>query len=254
MISSSVPNSARFAVLRLGLSAGFALAAAPASLAFTLRMTPTQPAAVINIQAEAANSSKVDQLVGLAAIQSDLQLGLLFLQESGTEAAAPFLARPVAATWPAIKDSILAASGTDLGPLLAQLQQGADAAAVYESYVDVSVGLAKTRTALAPTSADTVAAILTQIRQAAAGLNAAGPTDAEAYRQAWAMLMTTRNQLDLLSRDPDQAVAKAVGEVAVAMDDLILALPYPVTADPVTLDPAQVLDAIKPLEAVAGGV
>lgn len=247
------PKSARSTVLRLGLATALALAAAPASWAFTLPMTPTPPAQAIEVQAEAANTGKVDQLVALAAIQSDLQLGLLFLQESGAEAAAPFLARPGAETWPTIKDSIMAAGGTDMGPLLAQLQ-GGDAAAVYEGYVQVSVGMAKTRTALAPSTADSVAAILTQSRQVAAGLNAAGPTDAEAYRQAWAMLMTTRNQLDLLSRDPDQAVVKAVGEVALAMDDLILSLPYPVTAEPVMLDPAQVLGAIKPLEAVAGGV
>jgi hypothetical protein len=253
MILSAAPKSARSAVLRLGLATGLAFAAT-ASTAHTLPMVPSPLARGILIEAEAANADKVDQLVALAAIQSDLQLGLLFLQESGVEAAAPFLAHPGTETWPAIKDSILAAGGTDLTPLFAELQQGGDAGKVYESYVQVSVGLAKTRTALAPSSADAVAAILTQMRQVAAGLNAAGPTEAEAYRHAWAMLITSRNQLDLLSRDPDQAVVKAVGQVAQAMDELILALPYPVTADPVALDPAQVLEAIKPLEAVAGGV
>jgi hypothetical protein len=247
------PKSARSTALRLGLAAGLAVAGT-ASAAFNLPMMPSPKAQGGLIEVEAANADKVDQLVALAAIQSDLQLGLLFVQESGVAAAAPYLARPTADTWPAIKDGILAAGGTDLGPLLAAMQAGADVAVVYESYVQVSVGMAQTRTALAPTSADAVAAILTQMRQVAAGLNATGPTEADAYREAWAMLMTTRNQLDLLSRDPDQAVVKAVGEVALAMDDLILSLPYPVTADPVALDPALVLDAVKPLEAVAGGV
>jgi hypothetical protein len=244
---------ARQTALRFALATGLVLAAT-ASSAFNLPLTPSPPTGAAVIQAEASNVAKVDQLIALATIQSDLQLGLLFLQESGAPAAAPFLARPATETWPAIKDGIVAAGGTDLGPLLATLQAGSDSAAIYESYVEVSVGMAKTRTALAPSTADSVAAILAQTRQVAAGLNAAGPTEAEAYRQAWAMLMTTRNQLDLLARDPDPAVAKAVGEVALTMDDLILSLPYPVTADPVMLDPAQVLDAVKPLEAVAGGV
>jgi hypothetical protein len=244
---------ARSTALRFALATGFAFAAT-ASSAFNLPMFPSSPGRTAVIQAEAANVAKVDLLTALAAIQSDLQLGLLFLQESGPPAAAPFLARPATEKWPAIKDSVIAAGGTDLGPLLTALQAGSDSAAIYESYVEVSVGMAKARTALAPSTADSVAAILAQTRQVAAGLNVAGPTEAEAYRQAWAMLMTTRNQLDLLVRDPDPAVSKAVAEVALAMDDLILSLPYPVTADPVMLDPAQVLDAVKPLEAVTGGV
>ena len=243
---------ARHTARRLALAGGLALAAT-ASFAFTLPMTPS-PIRADLVHTEAANADKVGQLVALAAIQSDLQLALLFVQESGAPAAAPFLVRPATETWPAIKDGILAAGGADLGPLQAAIQAGSDSAAIHESYVELSLGMAKTRTALAPSTADSVAAILAQTRQVAAGLNPAGPTEAEAFRQSWAMLITTRNQLDLLSRDPDPAVVAAVGKVAMAMDDMILSLPYPVSGDPVALDPAQVLDAIKPLETVAGGV
>ena len=110
---------ARHTARRLALAGGLALAAT-ASFAFTLPMTPS-PIRADLVHTEAANADKVGQLVALAAIQSDLQLALLFVQESGVPAAAPFLVRPATETWPAIKDGVMALNHAQFEALFAGL-------------------------------------------------------------------------------------------------------------------------------------
>jgi hypothetical protein len=246
-------SSASFPLLRTALVVALALT----SLSASAQVRPAQPMPVAPtplVPAEAADADTVKLLMGLADIQSDLHIGMLFLQQSGVNAAAPYLARGSKDHWPAVKDGILAVGGPDIAPALAELEKGGDPITVNKRHAEVSVGIAKARTALAPTTADQIAAIVAQGQAIAAKLNAAGPTDAEAYRDAWSLLLTTRDNLDLLRRDLDPAVVAAVGEVARAIDDLILSMPDPTSSAPATLDPAQVLAAFKPLADVAGTV
>lgn len=240
-------------LLRAGLAAAVAVTGFAASAQVRFVQPMAMPALVL-IPVEAANADKVKLLVGLTAIQSELQIGILLLQQSGTEAAAPYLARASKEFWPSIKDGILAAGGPDLAPDLAELEKGGDPLSVNKRLAQVSVGLAKARAALAPTTADQVGAIVAQGEVMAASLNPAGPTDVAVYRDVWSLLLTTRTSLDLLMRDPDPAVVDAAGAVALALDDLILSLPDPSATAPVAMDPAQVQAAFKALADVAGGV
>lgn len=221
------------ATLALCLGLGFGFGFGHAALGQVVVPQPQNPVRG-PVPAEAAQAEKVRLLVGLAEIERDLPLGFLGFGEGGASAA-------LQATWPAISDGILAASGPDLGPLLAQL--AGDPAA----FAPVSVALAKARTALAPTASDLIAAILAQGELVAATLNPAEPTDAPAFRTAWAGLIVARGQIDLVLRDADPAVVKAATEAAVALDDLILALPDPTLPAPVALEPAAILGALKPL-------
>jgi hypothetical protein len=195
--------------------------------------------------AEAATAETVRLLTGLAKIEADLQLGLLYQHEGLTHPKGSPFTWPRAETWPAIKDGIIAAGAADLEPLLAQLETNGDAA----TFAEVSVGLAKARTALNPTTEDLVVTIAGQSRAIAAGL---GATTADDYQSAWSLLMVTRGHVDLLARNPDPEIAKAAAGIAMALDDLIISAPYPTQTSPAGVDATAILDAAIALESVGG--
>ena len=68
------------------------------------------------------------------------------------------------------------------------------------------------------------------------------------------MLMVARSQVDLLVRDADPAIAKAAGEMALVLDDVILSMPDPNQPAPITVDAAPFQAALGKLEALAGSV
>jgi hypothetical protein len=83
---------------------------------------------------------------------------------------------------------------------------------------------------------------------AAAKINAAGPTAVPAYQDAWAIVMSARGELDLLMRDADPTIAKLAKEEAMLFDDLIISLPDPHQPSPVAVDIGLFNDLVSRLE------
>jgi hypothetical protein len=183
--------------------------------------------AVVEIRIEASSVEIVKLLAGIGEIRADLQLGLLFLEESLARPEGSHFADPRADIWPKIKDGILAAGGEDIEPLLLTLESAADRDAVMAAYLEVEKALAKTRQALKPTAADVLLSLLEMSKDAEVLINPTGPTDLVAYQSAWGILMSARGELDLLLRHEDPAIAELAKEEAMAFDDLILSMPDP---------------------------
>lgn len=105
-----------------------------------------------------------------------------------------------------------------------------------------------------PFAEDKLLPIVLQARAVADEINPTGPTEVQNFRDASALLMVARNEIDLQFRSEEAAIAKAAKEMALAFDDVILSMPDPNAAGPVSFDPAPILAAIGVLEGLAGSV
>lgn len=206
------------------------------------------------VEGTAEGPELVALLAGLAKIESDLQLGLLFMVDGLSSPEGSHFSHPLAETYPAIKDGLAAAGVKDLEPLLAALEAGGDKDTVMAAYKAATAGLMEARSVLRPSPSIMLQAIVTKTRDALAEINADGPTEVNNYQDAWAMLMVARTNLDLLVRSDDPAVAKAAEGLILGFDDIILTMPDPNISAPITFDPAPIAALLSQLEAAAGSV
>lgn len=244
-----------------GSLAGCAAVAAVSCLVLTsvasaqvFRFEVLGPATVVRAQAAASNPETVRLLLGLAKIESDLQLGMLFLQEGLANPEGSHFSHPRVETWPGIKEGVIAAGGPDLEGILQKLEGGGGKDAVLANYTAALGAVMKARSALNPTDQDIIQSIVAQAKAVVGEINASGPTAAQDFQDGWAMLMVARTQVDLLLRNQDPAVAKAAAEMAMALDDVIISMPDPAQSAPVLFDPAPILAAVSKLEGMAGSV
>ncbi|OYX26468.1 MAG: hypothetical protein B7Z10_03180 [Rhodobacterales bacterium 32-66-7] len=240
------------------VAAGFATAfagalalAGPASaqMLHTEALVPPGPDLV---EGEVRNLDTVLLLTGLAKIESDLQLGLLFLSDGLTSAEGSHFSRPRAETLPAIRDSLIKAGVADLEPLLLALEAAADSAAVDAAYKDAVGAIMMARSVLQPTGQERLRSIVAQVRLVASEINPTGPTELARYQQAWAMLLVARGDIDLLGRDADPVIANAAKRMAKTMDDIILSMPDPNASGPVAFDPSLIQQTIMQMAVLAG--
>ncbi len=204
------------------------------------------------VQAAPENAETVRLLSGLAKIESDLQLGLLFLADGLQNPEGSHFFHPRRETYPGLRDGLIAAGIEDFEPLLVALEAGGDKAAVMQSYTAVIGSLMQARATLAPAPRDMLLSIIDLAKAAADEINPEGATDVQKFQDAWAMLMVARNQLDLLMRADDAAVATAAQRMATAFDDVILSMPDPNAKAPVTYDPSALILVIQSAEALVG--
>jgi hypothetical protein len=212
----------------------------------------TQPVGPTLAQATLGSPETVRLLTGLAKIESDLQLGLLFLKDGLTNPEGSHFTHPMAETYPGIKDGLAAAGAADFAAQLVALEGGGSEETVMAAYSAAVLGLMQARSTLRASPRDLLVSIVEQTRAVVAEINPEGPTDAADYQDAWAMLMVARTQIDLLSRNEDQAIVEAAKGMALTFDDIILTMPDPNTQGPVAFDPAPIVEAIGKLELLAG--
>lgn len=251
-------NPVRFAFLlpgcRITLLSLAVCTSASAALAQGFRVDTLRPLAPVLVEAPASSPETVRLLTGLAKIQSDLMLGLLFLQDGMVSAEGSHFSHPRAETYPGLKDGLLAAGVADFEPQLVALEAGGDNETVLAAYAAANAAVMGARSGLHPSDRDVLQSIVEQVRAIADEINPAGPTEVANYQDAWAMLMVARNQVDFLMFSKDSNVIGAANKMAITLDEIILSMPDPNTSAPVTLDPAPILQAIGALEGLAGGV
>lgn len=238
----------------LGVLSAALFALAPSADAQAFRVEIPVPTGPILAEATAGNPETVRLLTGLAKIESDLQLGLLFLKDGLVDPEGSHFTHPRIETLPALRDGLAAAGVADIEPFLVALEAGGDEDAVMSAFTAATGALMKARSILRPSTKDMLLSIVDQARAVAAEINPTGPTELANYQDAWAMLTVARTQIDLLVRNEDPAVAKAARDMALAFDDVILSMPDPNAGGPVTFDPAPILAAIGILEGLAGSV
>lgn len=227
--------------------------ALPVSAQVVRGVIPAEPVFVL-AEASATNPETVRLLAALGKVESDLQLGMLFMQDGLTNAEGSHFTHPRHETIPGIKDGLAAAGVADIEPLLVTLEGGGDAATVTANYQAVITALAMARSTLAPTNRDLLLSIVAQAEAVVGEINAVGPTEVNNYQDAWAMLMVARGQVDLLMGDSDAAIKSAATEMALALDDVILSMPDPNVAAPVEFDPAPINALKEKMEALAGTI
>lgn len=208
--------------------------------------------AVVAVKLEAGDI--VGLLSGLAKIEGDLQLGMLFLQDGLTNPEGSHFSHPRAETYPEIKDALLAAGIADFEPQLIALEAGGDKAVVMAAYTDAVAAVMGARSTLQPSARDMLLSIIAQAQAVAKEIDPSGMTEPDNFQDAWAMLMVARNQIDLLMRDPDAGISAAAKDMGLALDDIIISMPDPNVSSPVSFDRAPLLDLISRLEAAAGAV
>lgn len=212
--------------------------------------TPT----VIRVEGEAQSADTVMLLASLGKIESDLQLGMLFLVDGLVNPDGSHFTHPRIETYPMIKDQLIAAGVADFEGLLEKLEGGGDSATVTAAYTDVVTALAKARSTLNPSTKDMVLSIVEQARAVVDEINPAGPTEVNNFQDGWAMLMVARGQVDLLLGDADPAIVQAATDMGTAMDDVILSMPDPAVTAPVEFDPAPIAALLAELEGLAGAI
>jgi hypothetical protein len=237
-----------------GLAAILAVTLAPGGHAQIDRPKAVIEPALILAEASATNPETVRLLAALGKIESDLQLGMLFMQDGLTASEGSHFAHPRVETFPGIKDGLAAAGVADIEPLLAALEAGGDAATVTANYQAVITAIMMARSTLKPTNHDVMLAILAQTEAVVGEINAAGPTEAANYQDAWSMLMVARYQIDLLLGDTDPAVVSSATDMGLAMDDVILTMPDPAVNGPVEFDPAPLVALKARMEELAGTI
>lgn len=238
--------------LTVALTASVALALPATAQAFRTEAL-TAPTATL-VEGEAANAEIVLLLTGLAAIERDMMLGMLFLQDGLTSTVGSHFTHPRQETWPNIKDGLAAAGIADFEALLVTLEGATDKAAVTEAQKAVTVAVLTTESHLKPSDIDKVQAIVAGLRAAHDRFNAVGPTEVVDYQDGWAALLIERGKVDLLAHSADPVVAKAALDMGMAMDDVILSMPDPAVNAPVDFDPAPVAALLARIEALAGAV
>jgi hypothetical protein len=209
---------------------------------------------VIRVEGEAPNAETVMLLTGLAAIERDMMLGMLFLQDGLTSTVGSHFTHPRKETWPGIKDGLAAAGIADFEALLTTLETETDQAAVTAAYMEVNSAVLQAQSALHATEHDLVLAIVEGVRAAHDRFNAAGPTEVVNYQDGWAGLMIERGKVDLLMQSTDPALAKAAGEMGMALDNVILSMPDPAINAPVEFDAAPIAALLAQLEALASTI
>lgn len=206
----------------------------------------------VQVEGEVRNLDTVLLLTGLAKIESDLQLGLLFLTDGMVSAEGSHFSRPRAETLPVIKDALLKAGVADIEPMLVALEAAADSVAVEAAYKDAVGAIMMARSVLQPTAQDRLRSIVAQVRLVASEINPAGPTDLESYQEAWVMLLVARGDIDLLGRDADPVIANAAQKMGLIVDEIILSMPDPNAAGPVAFDPKLIQQTIMQMAVLAG--
>jgi hypothetical protein len=205
-------------------------------------------------QATAPSEETVRLLTGLAKIQSDLMLGLLFLQDGMVSAEGSHFSHPRAETYPGLKDGLIAVGIADFEPQLIALEAGGSKETVLAAYAAANGAVMQARSTLRASDRDLLTSIVEQARAIAAEINPAGPTAVESYQDAWAMVMVARSQTDLLLFSADPKVATAAKKMALTLDDVIISLPDPNVSMPVEVEATLILEAVGALEGLAGSV
>jgi len=239
----------------VALSLVFGLGQPAAAQAFkTEALVPLAPHPMgpILAEGEAAVSETARLLTGLTAIERDMMLGMLFLQDGLTSTVGSHFTHPRKESWPTIKDGLAAAGIADIEPLLVALEAETDAAAVTAASNNVTTALLTAQSALKPSDQDRIMAILAGVRAAHDRFNPAGPTEVVDFQDGWAGLIIERGKVDFLLKSADPVVAKAAQDMGRALDDVILSMPDPGVTAPVDFDPAPVSALLSQLEALAG--
>ena len=216
--------------------------------------TPAVAAGPLLVEGTKPSGEVIALLSGLAKIESDLQLGMLFLADGLTNPEGSHFGHPRAETYPALKDALARAGIVDFEAQLVTLEAGGDSATVTTAYTEAIAAIMGARSVLRPSAQDMLLSIVDQTRAVVGEINPEGPTELANYQDAWAMLLVARNQLDLLVRGQDAAVAEAAMKMALVFDDIILSMPDPVASAPVAFDRAPLIEAIAALEGFAGSV
>lgn len=224
------------------------------SLAQINQMAPAPKPAISLVEAISTNPETVRILAALGKIESDLTLGMLFMQDGLTNPEGSHFAHPRIETLPAIKDGLSAAGIEDMEPLLVTLEGGGDAATVTENFQNVITAIMLARSTLKPSSRDLLLSIVAQTEAVVGEISTSGPTEVNNYQDAWAMLMVARGQVDLMMGDPDPAVVSEATEMGMDMDNVILSLPDPNVSAPVEYDPAPILTLEAKMEALASKI
>ncbi len=206
------------------------------------------------VEAEAPQTETVLLLTGLAAIERDMMLGMLFLQDGLVSTVGSHFTQPRLETWPGIKDGLASAGIADFEGLLITLEAETDKAAVIEAQKAVIVAVLQAESALRATDQDRILAIVAEVQGAHDRFSPTGTTDVVDFQDGWAGLIVARGKVDLLMKSADPAVAKAALDMALAMDEVILALPDPAVSAPVAFDPAPVAALLARVEALATSV
>lgn len=209
---------------------------------------------VVLAEASATNPETVRLLAALGKVESDLQLGMLFMQDGLTNPDGSHFTHPRKETVPEIKDALAAAGVEDFEPLLVTLETGGDAATVITNYQSVITALIVARSTLKPSNRDLLLSIVAQTDAVVGEINAAGPTEVNNYQDAWAMLMVARGQVDLLLGDADPSVVQAATEMGSALDDVILSMPDPAITAPVEFDPSPIVTLRAKMDELAGTI
>lgn len=259
MLSNTrIDASCRHGTLRVGtgalllaLSLGGAFGTGAQAQIVLPKFTPSSPAFAVEV--EATTSDKVALLHGLALIESDVHLGLLFAVEHMADPTGSHLSDPINTTWPEVKDGFLAAGIEDFSGLLQQLADAKDDKAIRAAGSEVLKAVVKARSKLGATDAEFGQSVLEITREAAGLINASGPTEAASYQDAWSLVSVARTEADLLMRVKDPAMAKAAVKIGLALDDVILSMPDPATQGPVQFDPSLVTNAAATIEALLDG-
>jgi len=237
---------------RLAIATALLVTFGPMAAAHVFRYTPPPLSAPGLVEVKVETGDIVGLLSGLAKIESDLQLGMLFLQDGLVNPEGSHFTHPRAETYPDIKDSLVAAGIADFEPQLIALEAGGDKAVVTAAYTDAVAALMGARSTLQPSARDMLMSIIAQAQAVADEIDPSGVTEPDNFQDAWAMLMVARSQIDLLMRDPDAGIAAAAKDMGLALDDIIISMPDPNVSSPVSFDRAPLLDLISRLEAAAG--
>jgi hypothetical protein len=249
--------------LRQGLSEtihaaiAFATISALASVAHAQSFRPAVLGSqtVVEVQGEVASEETVWLLHGLAKIESDVRLGMLFAHAHVKDPSGSHLSDPHEEIWPEIKDKLIAAGATDFDALLLQLEEARDEKAVLAVGSEVIKAIVKARDAIHPTEADIAASVVELTREVRTEINHSGPTELASYQDAWSMLNVARSEVDLLLHAKDPAIAKAAIKMVLALDEVIIFMPDPEASGPVEFDVTVIDNAVAILEGlVAGGV
>lgn len=209
---------------------------------------------ILQVEGTVENAETVALLSGLAAIERDMMLGMLFLQDGLTSTVGSHFTHPRKETWPGIKDGLAAAGVADFEPLLVTLETETDKEAVTKAFLEVNSVVLEAQAVLQPTEKDRIMALIAGIDAANARFNTGGPTEVTDYQDGWAGLMIERGKVDLLMQSGDPAIAKAAADMALAMDEVILMMPDPAVTEPVAYDPAPVATLLGQLQGMAGSI
>lgn len=239
--------------LALALVVGLGVAPTQPLMAQAFKTTVLAPApAPVRVEGELVTSETAQLLTGLTAIERDMMLRMLFLQDGLTSTVGSHFTHPRQESWPLVKDALAAAGIADIEPLLVALEAETDAAAVTKAQNAVTAAVLTAQSALKPSDQDRIMAVLAGIRAAHDRFNPAGATEVIDVQDGWAGLMIERGKVDLLLKSTDPVIVQGAKDMGRALDDVILSLPDPAITAPISFDPTPVAALLARLEALAG--